>query len=363
MALEFVTENVSTFNHSCTHQLEDFPKQCQEAVVDEDAREKVSHAVLIYIASFTGSTGNLIVVTAMVVSLVRKRLLPLPINIFVTTLCFADLITSASFLPTLASSVALNYWPGGFHACTFMKSIAVTIQFAVVLILAVVAVCNYCLICQKRETFDLLFSKRNCFAIILTVLCLSVLLAMPVFVSGKQEAYHVIVGECWFHMTNVSHHVHLYIYLRCIGLIYAVPLSTIIIAYSLIFRTVKKARRKINVWAEPSNLKDEQRQSEKAKEAAARRENINLAFNMFVIFLAYIMCWTPITVLTVFSKHCTTFPPILFRAAHVLMHSHPSITPIIYAWRNRNIRQMVVTTFHLHKCGCLMCTANVLPCS
>ena len=112
-----------------------------------------------------------------------------------------------------------------------------------------------------------------------------------------------------------------------------------------IFSHVRASKNRI---AEKAGSKPEKK-ADSEKEAKAKRDSQRLAVTLFTIFVAYILCYTPYTLLVVFDSN-DQMPLVFYFIAYTLLHVSFSINFALYGITNKQFRRAYFRLLRIDKC-------------
>ncbi len=79
------------------------------------------------------------------------------------------------------------------------------------------------------------------------------------------------------------------------------------------------------------------------------KSEIRLAKTLFIIFVAFVICWTPYGVIVLFDKK-DTLSKELYTISVLFAHTSSTLNSVLYAATNKGFRQGY--KLFLNRCGC-----------
>ena len=120
------------------------------------------------------------------------------------------------------------------------------------------------------------------------------------------------------------------------------PLATVAVCYLKVFLHVRKSRKRIEKAG--GNITTGKSDTNRASTKGVSREpstftssEIQLAKTLFIIYVAFLICWAPYAVVVLVDMH-DTWPKVVYVVAIQMAHTNSSLNSIIYAACNRDFR-------------------------
>ena len=110
----------------------------------------------------------------------------------------------------------------------------------------------------------------------------------------------------------------------------ATPVSIVAFCYGNVYWTVAKNKKKVAAWKQSNTAN-----SRKANE---RVHSMRLARTLFIIFIVFIISWSPFTLLITFD-FAETLPMQAYIFSVILAHTNSSMNCIIYGTTNQDFRR------------------------
>lgn len=277
--------------------------------------------VALVISCITGVIGNTLVVGAVIVS---KKLRTTG-NMFIVNLAIADLIVVVIVEPF--NYVGIIHGAGPYienvWLCHLVSIICVMACVSSMMNLAAIAVNRYIMI-NKFQLYKRIFTKKKTLCICILLWIIAFLIELPNLTGWGGHTFDLKTLGCSFdRLISLSYTIFL-----SITALY-IPLLLILFCYVKIFLFVRRSRRQI-VKKAISNSKD--------KSKKAKTDEVRLARTFFIVFVSFLVCWTPYD-LTLFFDRSDTWPSWLYVMFMQVGHFNSSLNSILYGFTNRHFRE------------------------
>ena len=130
-----------------------------------------------------------------------------------------------------------------------------------------------------------------------------------------------------------------------------VPIVIVLASYMGVFIYVRQSRATLEQVngrrhsIKKGNLVD----NRTSAKSAARKEDLQLAFTLFLTFLAFVVCWSPYMIAMIFDFK-DVWPKEVYVFGTLLGHSNSCLNSVIYAMCNKRFRQGYYVFFHKILC-------------
>ena len=130
-----------------------------------------------------------------------------------------------------------------------------------------------------------------------------------------------------------------------------IPILIVLTSYTCIFLYVRHSRATLEKVSgrRHSNIKGKLIDNRDSAKANARSEDLQLAFTLFLTFLAFVVCWSPYMIGLIFDYN-DEWPKELYAFGTLLGHSNSCLNSVIYAMCNKRFRQGYYIFFHKILC-------------
>ncbi|KAJ8032755.1 Rhodopsin, GQ-coupled [Holothuria leucospilota] len=292
--------------------------------------------------TLSGIIGNTIVILAVVFS----KALRTACNVFIVNLAVADLLTCL-VLPLYVLAFWTDYRPYLDKVCFAALSVSYTTIGCSIYTLASISVIRYFLIVSPSKNYYTAVTKPGVFVVwisLVWIIPIFVTLFPPVVFDIGELAFDAKPHACQPHTrhprTDLYNSLIVYAY-------YPVPLVILLLAYSGILVQVMRHRRPMSnqittpstsspqrlfsiffsVDSNPSNL------GHRRPSRSRLAMQLKITRNMFIIFLAFIVCLTPHAVCHIL--HCKRAK--FYAKAFVLFNS--MVNPLLYGISHPQFRK------------------------
>ncbi|XP_071963902.1 melatonin receptor type 1A-like [Antedon mediterranea] len=336
----------------------------------------VFECMIILFMSVVGSIGNIFTIFAV---LTNKRLRE-PAQYSVVSLAIADLIPCLITDSIYVVSAWHQKWflPNAYIVCQIIGLLTVLCLEASVMNLIMIAINRYFCIVKYRKYKDIFTPRRTAVMCSLVWIPPFIGVIVPVAMKITPFGIHDHMLSCSVESTKVG-----WWYLTILLVIY-IPIAMVVITfcYMNIYRSVRASRRRIeqqqhvtkpNVsQAANSNLNGNEpviqpinthelapicHQNDAhssvvgghSTETANGNSNpitkvnlkkeIRLTVNLFIIFVIFVICWLPLTVVSLIDPIHPIESDVVWQIVSILALANSSCNPVVYVWRSKHFRQ------------------------
>ncbi|KAK3089995.1 hypothetical protein FSP39_008304 [Pinctada imbricata] len=288
-------------------------------LLETDLHMAMIYIVIMAVALLIGVCGNAMI---LVVSTCVRGINKIGKE-FIINLALADLCVTAVADPMCIVGVVKGemFFDDKFILCQVIASMCLTACFCAFMSLTMVTMNRYIYLCHN-EIYDKLYKRSSC--IIMCCLCwiIAFFCEFPNFIGWGGHYFDIKNHQCIWDRT-ASYSYTLFV----AGALIGGPLLLMGICYFLIFKKIWETKRDVYML-EKDNPKRGQ---------LAWNETVKASRTLFVIFVVFVVCWTPYAVLIAFDVENTLSVEVhLF--VTLLAHLHSSCNCVIYIVFNRKFR-------------------------
>ncbi|XP_069120182.1 melatonin receptor type 1A-like [Argopecten irradians] len=285
--------------------------------------QSIMFLVALVMSCIVGIVGNTLVIGAVIVS---KRLRTTG-NMFIVNLAVADLIIVTIVEPFNILGVidgpyffVRNVW-----WCHTLSVVCVMSCSSSMMNLAAIAVNRYIMI-NKNHYYNQIFTKGKTLLLCVLVWFVAFLIELPNLAGWGGHTFDLKTLGCSFdRLISLSYTIFLSVMALWL------PLMVIMFCYLKIYFYVKKSRLQMEKQMKTQTKKEK-------KKSKRQRDNVNLARTFFIVFLTFLICWTPYD-LTLFFDRGDRWPSWLYTLFLQIGHFNSSLNSILYGATNRNFRE------------------------
>ena len=210
--------------------------------------------------------------------------------------------------------------------CTLMASLCISSCVVSLLSVGSISVNRYIYICH-HAVYRRLFSRRACFAIVAATWVVGVALDVPCHTGWSAHTFDRKTQKCLWDRTLSHQYTLFYV---TVGML--LPFVVILLCYWRIFAHIRRAKLRIlqarsNACGCLSTWTSQ----------AAIVKTIRQIKVIFIIFLAFCICWAPYAVVLL-SDEFDVFPLSVHLYASMFAHLHASVNFFIYGLTNKSLR-------------------------
>ncbi|XP_063957490.1 opsin-5-like [Lytechinus pictus] len=293
--------------------------------------------VYLVFISLIACIGN---VSVIVISL-RKRDKLKPIDLLTINLAVADFLISVASYPLPTISAFRHKWSFGRNGCIWYGFSGFLFAVASMATLTAIALFRYLKLC--RENVDQYNSRPFVIKVIIAIWAFSLFVTTPPLCGWSSYVPEPYRLSCTINFADTSSASLSYTYFTIIA-VFLAPLGVIVACYVAIARKMIHHNRRINVIRN-----------------AGRILEVRLLKTACAITSAYILSWTPYTIIAVWvTFRPVTQIPAAFRILPAFCAKTSSVyNPIIYCIFNKSFRQEVNSFVCCCACQCYKISVNL----
>ena len=198
---------------------------------------------------------------------------------------------------------------------------------------------RYLNICHTN-LYSKIFSPKKNILFCLSFWCVGIILSLPALVGWTQNVYDHKMLEC---IWNRLHSKSFTIFFS--AFIVATPVAIITYSFVRIFLSVRASRKRVAALSHQDSqsvtTSNCSKTTKNNSRSQAQRSSIHLAITLSVIFLVFVICWTPYALIVVIDMNDKQ-PLSVYLYILLFAHLHASLNCIVYGVTNRLFRQAYV---------------------
>uniref|UniRef100_A0A1B6DYU7 G-protein coupled receptors family 1 profile domain-containing protein n=1 Tax=Clastoptera arizonana TaxID=38151 RepID=A0A1B6DYU7_9HEMI len=307
----------------------------QEAESDSLSKDKhilTLAAITTITILVVGVVGNLLTIVA----LLRCPRVRNVAAAFIISLCVADCMFCILVLPFNASLYIFGKWVFNDILCTITPMIRYVNVGISLLSIAMITINRYIMIAHY-SLYTRIYKPVwiACMIIFCWLLSFGMLVPTLLGIWGKFD-YESKLITCTIVKDENGRSAKTALFITA----FIIPCLIIIICYTRIFWVVHSSESRMRKHA-AKNPKDINRTSKEKKEAKNRRNEWRITKMVLAIFLSFLVCYLPITIVKVVDSEVQQ--PNLHLLATIMLYLSACINPIIYVIMNKQYRQAYKT--------------------
>ncbi|XP_038059201.1 histamine H2 receptor-like isoform X1 [Patiria miniata] len=276
-------------------------------------------AVILSVIMVISIIGNsLIILTIVFFKGMRSKT-----NLFITNLACADLGVSVLCMPFSLLTVIQGDWTFGPALCNANAFFEALFLVASTHGLMAIALHKFSsLVLPLRRLVNL----RRAICMVAFAWFIGLTCAIGPLIGLTENVYKPGTSQCGPKYPEKISEKLIGFYVPLVGIV--IPLTCLIIAYSVIFNTIRKYSRRL-------------RSHTNMTEDKIFHQQKRITITLFIVFVAFFICWTPYFVYSClgFSLGFHRIPTILNVVAYWSGYTNSALNPIIYAWRAKSYRK------------------------
>lgn len=273
-----------------------------------------------------GIVGNFVTILALIKC---PKLRGHATTAFILSLCVSDLLFCTINLPLTAARFAYEEWIFGDVLCKlfpvlFYGNVAVSVLNMVAITL------NRYVLISYHQYYSRFYSRTSIWLQLISIWSLAFLLMLPPLLNiWGTLGLHAPTFSCTI-LEKHGQSPKKFVFL----LGFFLPCIVIIIAYSCIYYSVRKSRKKINAHQPITGKRTSRRD----------KDDSRLTKLMVIIFGCFLLCFLPLMLVNVFDSNEIKYP-ILHVLASVFAWASSVVNPFIYAASNKQYRTAYTKLF------------------
>lgn len=292
-------------------------------------------STILVLLMITGILGNILVV--MVTTRRRTRLLPG--GVFIRSLAVVDAGGSANIIFMVVTVILRGDWVFGQVGCEISGTLIVFFGTISLHLLCIISINRYLKI-AKPILYNRVFNRTGTRILLVIPWILPLMMSLAPVFGWSAHAFHFSKSMCHFYFsTDISY---------TITFIVVIVMTPLVISglcyvkmYCIVRRHSSSIRASICRGCTPASV-----------------EEIRSARIIFVLIVAFLMCYTPGSIINILEMSNIRVPPLLDLIAITLIVSKHSQNPFLYGLLNRRYRRELVKLLKsLTRCCC--CDSNV----
>ncbi|MEE6496842.1 hypothetical protein FKM82_002503, partial [Ascaphus truei] len=274
-------------------------------------------AVVLIFTIVVDILGNVLVI----LSVLRNKKLQNAGNLFVVSLCVADLLVAVYPYPLILISIFHNGWTLGNIHCQISGFLMGLSVIGSIFNITAIAINRYCYICHSLSYDKIYNLRRTCCYLCLTWI-LTVIAIVPNFFVGSLQ-YDPRIYSCTFAQTVSSSYT-----ITVVVVHFLVPLAVVTFCY-------------LRIWVLVIQVKHRVRQDSRQKLTPTDLRNF---LTMFVVFVLFAVCWGPLNFIglavAINPFHVAPkIPEWLFVLSYFMAYFNSCLNAVIYGLLNQNFRK------------------------
>jgi len=245
--------------------------------------------------------------------------------------------------------------PSLFHngrqwLCSVCASLCITSCVVSLLSVGSISVNRYVYICH-HSAYRRLFTRRTCFVIVAATWLVGVALDVPCHTGWSAHTFDLKTQKCLWDRTLSHQYTMFYV---TVGML--LPFAIIVLCYWRIFAHIRRA--KLRILQARNNICGNGCLGAWTTQAAIVK-TIRQVKVIFIIFIAFCVCWAPYVVVLL-SDDFDIFPLSIHLSASMIAHLHASVNFFLYGLTNKSLRAGYRDFVVRRLCGvCCAATADV----
>ena len=284
----------------------------------------VGFFVVSTLLSISGTVGNCLVIIAVI----SNRKLHRTHTLFVVNLSIADLFGCIVWL-TLCFYGLLKGFSVISELCITLVLTMLAVFGVSTINLALIAVNRFCLITQKRSTYQKLFTKWHIAWMLVMSWLWGIITIIPgIYVFSRNTQVSTWTVALCPTDDSIIKFMGLRHFMSLCGAV--VALSTATVCYFRIWRAVQRSAQRAYVSDVRRTVSD--------TNGYNRKRELRLTRDLCILFTAFSVCVIPYILFQLIDWNYRLLPLVVHRIGVLLMWTNSVCNPYFYAWRNREFR-------------------------
>ncbi|KAJ3657740.1 hypothetical protein Zmor_009524 [Zophobas morio] len=266
-----------------------------------------------------GVVGNLLTV----VVLMRNSKIRTVAAAFIGSLCISDLMFCFIVLPFAASQFFHGTWIHGDVLCIIIPVLRYGCVGVSLLSIAMISINRYILIAWPH-VYSSIYTRTKVSIYIAAIWLFSYGLQIPTLLGQWGEyGFDEKLGTCSINADRNGHSSKTALFV--IG--FALPCVVIVVCYANIFWVVRRSHKRLKQHNSGADYK---------------RSEMKITKMVLVIFVCFVVCYLPITIVKIFDKEVKNAP--LHVLGYILIYISACVNPVVYVTMNKQYRQAYLDT-------------------
>ena len=283
----------------------------------------VAETSLCFLMNAVSLVGNLLVCLAVY----KNPRLRTVTNLYIIALAASDLLSATLVMPFTTGVLMAHRWVYGSFYCEIYAFMANYGLFATTSIMGLTAFNRYMRI-VKPASYSSIFSPKRT-RIILASVCVLVAsyIAVPRFT--RLQTFEFVPEYAGCHVVHLSEAAMIVHYCIVVFFFLALPFGVSLVCYFMVFKTIKQ-----------HNLEVVPALQSRIRAARITMQEIKISKSLFVVVLAFGMCWIPAWILAVVMRFCLipSLPREVYLTHTALVFLSNSTNVFIYAGMNNTFK-------------------------
>lgn len=279
---------------------------------------------------FTGIVGNILVV----IVTTRRNTRLLPGGVFIRSLAISDAGGSVNIIFMLITIICRGEWVFGHVGCQLSGTLIVLFGSSSLHLLCIISINRYLKI-TKKSLYRRVFNKTGTRMLLIIPWLLPLIMSVAPVLGWSEHEYQISKCIChFFFSTSLSYTITFLV------AVVAIPLSISAICYINMYYFIR---------SHTSYMKNQQRKS-----SAANIEEIRSARTIFILLVAFVLCYTPGSIINILGIADYEVPHLIDLVSITLIISKHVQNPLLYGMLNRRYRKemMKIARSVIRSCGC-----------
>ncbi|KAK2149430.1 hypothetical protein LSH36_453g02028 [Paralvinella palmiformis] len=225
--------------------------------------------------------------------------------------------TDLDFFDLLGVIKGRQLYDGHYWSCKMLGSVCVVVCIGSLLNIGAISINRYTFIVHNA-TYGKIYTKFSTAMMCIVVWMLAYLIDMPAHLRWSDHGFDMKTDKCLWDRTKNWYYT---VFAIVVGIMF--PLSVIVFFYSMIFRHINAAKKRLTANSKGDGT---------SLYAAMKQAKM-----MFIIFVCFSSCWMPYSLLLLLDRY-DSYPVWAHLSCSMIAHMHASINFIIYGVSNKKIR-------------------------
>ena len=287
---------------------------------------KILEISVLFVINVLSLGGNVLVC----ITVYRKKILRTITNMFIITLCVADILLAAVAMPLTLASLMADHWPFGDLVCQIQGFSIHLLVFQSLQIIALTAT-NRNLNVVRPWLYKRIFTRWKTLLIIIVVSVLTaIILGILVIMLSSRYVFHPGKVICVMTFPSIEQSFQFTVIFSLLFVV--LPTIIIFSCYVRVLHTIRQHRREYDAS-----------RGEHDSRSVLSREEDKLSKIIFIIILGFLLCWVPCVIIDIIdSTRAEWFPRQLYIFHTCLAYTSAVLNPWIYGFNNKLVRREIL---------------------
>ena len=260
----------------------------------------------------------------------RNPRLRISTNLYIIALAVSDLLSAVFVMPIAVVILFEGKWPFGESLCQFHAFISLFVIYVSPATMSLTAINRYFRICRSNASYRRIFS-RNKSRVWLAMIWIFVASYIAIPRLSALQGFEFVPGYAQCSIKHINQKAKIIHYTIVLTFFLVIPSLATATSYTKVFNTIRQ--HNLEVFSSICQI------GRSVNELRISVSEIKLSRSLFIVVLAFILCWIPFWLLVIIRRFFIThMPRNIELLCMFLLYVSNTINPVIYAGMNSSFR-------------------------